>query len=116
MKFTEVAIGSGLWETVGHDHQEETKGSDRSKEKTTEVLRRAALIGEKRRDAMDARKLRDRASKERISAKVTLLRWTPSQRPDSSWLVPCGNSGCSVLKLCSDVPDDRWRPPWSSRL
>ena len=41
---------------------------------------------------------------------------TPSRRPDSSWLVPCGNSGCSVPKLRSDGPGDRSRPRWSSHL
>ena len=30
------------------------------------------------------------------SSVFTLLLRTPSQRPDSSWLVPSGNSGCSV--------------------
>jgi len=40
---------------------------DRSKEKTTEVLRHAAVIGKRRRDAVDARKVRDRAPKEDFS-------------------------------------------------
>src|SRR6202035_3031134 len=42
------------------------------------------------------------------SSIVTLLPQTPSPRPDSSWLVPCGNSGCSVPRLRSDGPGDRW--------
>src|SRR5215467_16097078 len=46
---------------------------------------------------------------------VTLLLRTPSPRPDSSWLVPCGNSECSVPGLHSDGPGDRSRPLWSSR-
>src|SRR5215468_3395286 len=40
-------------------------------------------------------------SKEKTSM-VTLLLRTPCPRPDSSWLVPCGNSGCSVPGLHSD--------------
>ena len=38
---------------------------------------------------------------------VTLLLRTPSPRPDSSWLVPNGNSGCSVPGLRSDGRIDR---------
>ena len=50
---------------------------------------------------------------------ITMVSWlprTPSRRPDSSWLAPCGNSGCSVPGLSSDGPNDRSRPLWSSRL
>jgi hypothetical protein len=36
---------------------------DRSKEKTIEVPRRAAVVGKKRRDQIDARKVRDRGLK-----------------------------------------------------
>jgi len=50
------------------------------------------------------------------SSMFTLLLRTPSQHPDSSWLVPCGNSGCSVPGLRNDGRDDRLRPRWSSRL
>jgi hypothetical protein len=50
------------------------------------------------------------------SSMFTLLLRTPSQHPDSSWLVPCGNSGCSVPGLRNDGRDDRSRPRWSSRL
>jgi len=47
---------------------------------------------------------------------VSWLPPTPSWRPDSFWLAPCGNSGCSVPGLRSDGLDDRSRPLWSSRL
>jgi hypothetical protein len=36
---------------------------DRSKDKTVEVPRRAAIVGKKRRDQIDARKVRDRGTK-----------------------------------------------------
>src|SRR5882672_9095456 len=48
------------------------------------------------------------------SSIFTLLLRTPSQHPDSSWLVPCGNSGCSVPGLRNDGRADRLRPRWSS--
>src|ERR1700722_10285708 len=51
-----------------------------------------------------------------ISAMVSWLPRTLSRCLDSSWLAPCGNSGCSVPGLRSDGPDDRSRPLWSSRL